>query len=66
MRIKTPWGTYQGIGKALRQLLPTKFATCYGAHTGAAIDTGIIPTFATWWMWMGRSFKVNTTVVPYQ
>jgi hypothetical protein len=45
----------------VRQLIPTKFATAYGAHR----DGKVIPEFCTWWMWLGRSFKVERTVVPY-
>lgn len=44
-----------------RQLIPTKFATAVGEHH----DGKIIPTFIQWWMWFGRSFKVERTVVPY-
>ena len=44
--------------KQLRQLIPTKFATGCGEFRGG--DTPI-PTFITWWMWLGRSFKVKRT-----
>lgn len=45
----------------LRQLIPTKFATAVGENKGEKI----VPTFVTWWMWLGRSFKVNRSVVPH-
>lgn len=45
----------------VRQLIPTKFATAVGEHK----EGRVIPTFVTWWMWLGKSFKVNRTVVPY-
>ena len=48
--------------RRLRQLIPTKFATAYGAHT----DEGVVPTFCTWWMFLGRSFKVQRTALVFE
>jgi hypothetical protein len=62
MVIKTPFGKYEPARKAIRQLVPTKFATCYGAHSHS--EERVIPTFCSWWMWLGKSFNVKTTEVP--
>jgi hypothetical protein len=43
-------------------LVPTKFATGVGR---CKEDGEVVPTFITWWMWMGRSFKVHTTELVF-
>ena len=44
----------------LRQAIPTKFATAYRRvdyRDDEAMKT--TPIFCTWWMWLGRSYRVN-------
>ena len=50
--------------KRLRQLIPTKFAT--GVRRGGPAivsreSDGLRPTFITWWMWLGRCYRVRET-----
>lgn len=47
--------------RRIRQLIPTKFATSYGSVQ----DQVTVPMFATWWMWLGRCYRVRRHVVPY-
>jgi len=46
----------------LRQVIPTKFATAYRYDVDENGENGA-PLFVTWWMWAGRCFKINRTVV---
>lgn len=44
----------------LRQLVPTKFATAYRRVDGQDEQTmQTTPMFCTWWMWLGRCFRVH-------
>lgn len=58
--------------RRVRQLIPTKFATGYRVPNVAVeqpqpplvyIEAGSTPTFTTWWMWLGRCFKVRHTAI---
>jgi hypothetical protein len=46
--------------RRMRQLVPTKFATVYGD-----VERGNVPVFCTWWMWFGRSFKVEREDIAF-
>lgn len=42
----------------VRQLVPTRFRTVVGEE--AAPESGeFVLTRVTWWMWLGRSFRVH-------
>ncbi|HEY1690037.1 MAG TPA: hypothetical protein VGF95_14375 [Solirubrobacteraceae bacterium] len=45
--------------RRLRQLVPTKFATVVEEQHG----TGWQPVFIRWWMWLGRSYRVERRVI---
>ena len=45
----------------IRQATPTKFATAY--RTREEPETEWTPMFSTWWMWLGRCFKVRHTAI---
>lgn len=66
MRTATGWyvpgiGRYHSLRKLVRQLVPTKFAT--GVRRGGGIPSsepdGRRPVHVTWWMWLGRTFRVR-------
>jgi hypothetical protein len=47
--------------RRVRQLIPTKFATA----NQTSEDDGKTwrPIFSTWWMWLGRCYKVKHTAI---
>lgn len=47
--------------RRLRQLVPTYFATAYRTHEEPAAEW--TPMFSTWWMWLGRCFRVKHTEI---
>jgi len=47
--------------RRIRQLIPTKFATGY--RTQGDDKSEWTPMFSTWWMWMGRCFRVRHTAI---
>jgi hypothetical protein len=46
----------------LRQIIPTKFATGV-RELGTEQSPKSEAVFIQWWMWLGRSFKVQRTVI---
>ncbi len=46
----------------LRQLIPTKFATAYRTNHGDGTDPHT-PEFCTWWMWLGRCYRIHRTTI---
>jgi hypothetical protein len=47
--------------RRMRQLIPTKFATAYRTREDSGHEWK--PVFTTWWMWLGRCFRVNHTAI---
>jgi len=47
--------------RRIRQLVPTKFATGHRR----SVDDGKTwtPMFTTWWMWLGRCYKVRQDAI---
>jgi hypothetical protein len=54
------------MNRRIRQLVPTKFATISRPHFPDLPDDHPDqghPEFVRWWMWLGRSYRINRTVI---
>jgi hypothetical protein len=57
--------------RRLRQLIPTKFATGHRVQAVEITHSTIPvqgegdwrPVFSTWWMWLGRCYRVKHTAI---